>query len=222
MSKKGSDRRQRRKPRRYSPRILVVGEGKRTEYNYFATFAPHFKRANGPAIVPRQPRQTGSPVTIVREAIRIRENDKDFDARQGDRCYCLLDVEPHDTEKAPLLNEALELAEQKGIRILLSNPSFEFWLLCHVANASSLKSSLADPQAADKALRGILGVGKRELNADESRFHKLVDRARTAASAAREIHCQHHAAVPDIRRANPSTTVYLLVEYLLGASETPP
>ena len=199
-----------------------MGEGKRTEYNYFATFAPHCKRANAPAIVPRQPRQTGSPVTIVREAVRIRENDKDFDARQGDRCYCLLDVEPHDTEKAPLLNEALELAEQTGIHILLSNPSFEFWLLCHVANASSLKALLASPQEADKALRRIFGVGKNELNADENRFHRLVERAGAAASAAREIHCQHHAAVPDIRRANPCTRVYLLVEYLLGASETPP
>ena len=222
MSRKSSRGRRRCRPRRFSPRILVVGEGKRTEYNYFATFAPHCKRANAPAIVPRQPRQTGSPVTIVREAVRIRENDKDFDARQGDRCYCLLDVEPHDTEKAPLLNEASELAEQNGIHILLSNPSFEFWLLCHVANASSLKALLASPQEADKALRRIFGVGKNELNADENRFHRLVERAGAAASAAREIHCQHHAAVPDIRRANPSTTVYLLVEYLLGASETPP
>ncbi|MFP4173334.1 MAG: RloB domain-containing protein [Candidatus Hydrogenedentota bacterium] len=100
MSRKASRGRRRRCPRRYSPRILVVGEGKQTEYNYLATFAAHFKRANGPALVPRQPRQTGSPVTIVREAIQIAKNDVYFDSKQGDRCYCLLDVEPHDPTKA--------------------------------------------------------------------------------------------------------------------------
>ncbi|MFP4173335.1 MAG: RloB family protein [Candidatus Hydrogenedentota bacterium] len=121
-----------------------------------------------------------------------------------------------------MLTKALDLAERESIRVLLSNPSFEFWLLCHVKNANSLKSSLEAPQAADKALRQVLGFGKDELNADERRFDKLVEEAKTATSVAREIHCQHHAAVPDIRNANPCTTVYLLVEYLLAISCQPP
>ena len=220
MTKKGTRRRRNRPPRRVSPRIIVVGEGRETEYNYFTTFAQRFKDV-GPAVIPRRPRKTGSPLTIVEQAIQFLDEDPYFEPKQGDRCYCLLDVEPHDGSKAASLDDAFARAKDNGIRILLSNPSFEFWLLCHADDEGVLKQRLAQPKDVDAALKQTFGVGKNELNANPRRFARLVEDAESATALARQVHSQYHGG-SSLRQANPGTEVYLLAEYFLGLASSPP
>lgn len=116
----------------------------------------------------------------------------------------------------------MRLADKTGIRVLLSNPSFEVWLLCHVATASEMKRSFHTPDAADQDLKKRGGFNKQELHSHPDRFISLVANAEQAVAVAKEVHLKFHGARDDIRDANACTTVYQLVEYILGYRSTPP
>ena len=166
--------------------------------------------------------QYGSPLEVVKSAIQRRDAESNYDPSHGDRCYCVLDVEPHDPAKRSPLANALKLASEKDVQVLLSNPSFEFWMLCHVATADELKHGFLDPEAADTELRKRAGVGKEELNKRPEQFEPFVKRAREAVTVAKNVHQTHHHACSDVRKANGCTEVYRLVEYLVGDAEAPP
>ena len=225
MAKRRRALRQRR-PRRFSPRIIIVGEGIKTEYNYFATLGPKYKRSGGPALMPHIPSRTGSAIAIVQSARRIVDNDQDFDRRRGDRCYCILDVEPHDDAKQANLREAISLANNNDIHILLSNPCFEVWLLSHVAKSGKMMRQFNDPTAVDIMLQQLTRKGKAEFNSDSRLFgNLLIPHVTQAVHVAKEVHTQLLRQQNDANSwvpPNASTDVYKLVAYVIGETDTPP
>ncbi len=70
-------------------------------------------------------------MTVVRDAISAKKQ-QEMDATRGamfvpyDAVWCVCDVDQH-----PKIREAIKLAEQKGVKMAISNPSFEFWLVLH-------------------------------------------------------------------------------------------
>jgi hypothetical protein len=107
--------------------VLVVGEGRETEPNYFdglkredavaARFTVTVKK--GPGI---------SPEKIVEEAVKYKlqaaARSEDFD-----EVWCVMDTEG--PEKRGSLARALRMARDNDIKVCLSNPAFEVWLLSH-------------------------------------------------------------------------------------------
>ncbi len=68
-----------------------------------------------------------TPLTLVeaaREAKRIASSEVDS-------YWCVFDVESPDTH--PYLKEAVIMARDNGIRLAISNPCFEIWLILHLA-----------------------------------------------------------------------------------------
>lgn len=158
-------------------------------------------------------------VGVVKRAIRQREQDRrnqKFSKRDGDRVYALIDVEPHDPSKAAALQEALDIASKEDVCVLLSNPCFEFWLLCHVAEANELCRSFRDPQALDHELRNRGNRGKDDLHQNPNLFDRFLPKAPHAVAIARHVHQIHHHSTADIRSANACTQVYELVSALLS------
>ena len=56
--------------------------------------------------------------------------DYDFDSENGDLAFCFMDLDCS-REKEKQLREAAALALQKGIHLVVSNPCFELWFMCH-------------------------------------------------------------------------------------------
>jgi len=116
-----------RNPRPRKLKLLVVCEGKSTEFTYLDglcheqgvqdRFAPQLRRGRG-----------GDARVVVRSAINERDRQKHRDEAY-EEVWCVLDVEG--IEETARLNEAIALARREHMQLALSNPSFEVWLIAH-------------------------------------------------------------------------------------------
>ena len=138
----GSGRDRNRKPARRQafrdprPRLLIVCEGEKTETQYFEQFA-RFHR-NSLVKVEVAP-EHDKALPAVRIAKRLKAEASASAKREGDAnlkydaVWCVFDVDEH-----PHVPEALVMAQKNGIKIALSNPCFELWLILHVRDAPGM------------------------------------------------------------------------------------
>lgn len=105
-------------------RVLIVGEGRETEYNYFVGFRnANQKELEAAATSVSVVRGRGGDATnIVRNAIKEARRFQP-DRRRGDRVFLAMDTEG--AGRAPELPAAKRLARDHGIEIVSSCPSFE-------------------------------------------------------------------------------------------------
>jgi hypothetical protein len=157
----------------------------------------------------------GSCLAVVHQAIAELEKaaarGEDFD-----EVWCVFDVEQAGQKKQVI--KARALADQHRIRLALSNPCFEVWLLAHFDRT---KKAFADCDAVIKALNKHWqsGLGQDYEKNDEKVYERLTSRTETAIDHARNVREQDWAASADIIDCNSATDVYLLVGRLLGPSE---
>ena len=123
-----SDSLRRRPPRREPKRrLLIVTEGEVTEPEYFKALQHHCK-----ALL--EIRSAGVPKTCVEMAVNLlakdAQNFKDSKL-QFDEAWCVFDVDNHS------LDEAKQQAKVNKIRLAVSNPNFELWLLLHFEEQNS-------------------------------------------------------------------------------------
>ncbi|MFD3456754.1 RloB family protein [Streptomyces sp. NPDC058691] len=104
--------------RNLNKRILVVCGAEKTEKQYLEGLRDSKRKAN---IAIKIRIEATDPLAVVRAAVRYRDTDKDA----FDECWVVIDVDEFD------LRPANKLAQREGIRIALSNPCFEYWLLLH-------------------------------------------------------------------------------------------
>lgn len=115
-----------RSPRR---RLLLVCEGRVTEPEYFRGFERWVRNSTVEVVIPDD---HGVPLTLVEHAHRCNREASQRAARERDsylsydEVWCVFDVDEH-----PRLNEAVQLAQARGIQVAISNPCFELWLLLH-------------------------------------------------------------------------------------------
>lgn len=121
---------ERRKPTRdVRSRILVVCEGKITEPEYLRAFI-RLTRNNLAEV--EIVGGAGDPKRIVEHALERRRAadaraQKESDSTlKFDFVWCVFDVDDH-----PRLNDARQQARDNGIRLAVSNPCIELWLLIH-------------------------------------------------------------------------------------------
>jgi hypothetical protein len=150
-----SDLGRRRGGRPERRRILVVAEGERTERQYLEGLVKH-ARATGLTVLPVDVHGLGrDPMSVVKKAVHLRDDDR---KRRGprdryDEVWCVFDVDKHHT-----LAAAVALAERQSLRVAISNPCFELWLLWHFedyskpATAASLKDRLKPRGCANKTI----------------------------------------------------------------------
>jgi hypothetical protein len=191
--------------------ILIVGEGRETEPNYFRALRnEQVVRQNFNVVVKKG--QGGSPVAVVKQAIE----EKNKAATRGedfDEIWCVFDVEGADRRQQVL--EARRLAELNGIWLALSNPSFEVWLLSHFVRT---KRSFA---SSDKVVDELAKYWRREFEQDyhkidEHLYARVAGRTQKAIDNARRVREQDWDASNDLLDCNSSTEIYLLVQRLLG------
>lgn len=130
--------------------IVVFCEGERTEVEYIKGLKRLMQDRGTVSVKVEVDPRHAVPLTLV-EAAADRSRDGEID-----EVWCVYDVEaptPH-----PNLAEAKKLADRSGVRLAVSNPCFELWLLLHDHDVSAY---LTTAQAVKDARRlpGVSGKG---------------------------------------------------------------
>ena len=197
------------RPRRRS--LLIQCEGEKTEPNYLDELCKACGVRQRLEVKVKPGKEQNAVVTV--EAAIVEGSRKRLGERIYDDVCCVLDVE-HSGHEAKL-NEAIALAQKHSIRLFLSNPSFEVWLIAHFERVTR---DFADGSAAEaylnthwqKQFNGDYDKGDPKLHA------KLADRVQAATGNAQWIlETFHENAL--CRSANSSTEVYQLVRELLAS-----
>lgn len=128
-----------------------------------------------------------------------------YDHQEHDERWLLLDTDhaiqgPHVRQFVA----ALQTARQRGIRVALSRPCFELWLLLHHVSENEVKE-LADCRAVDNRLREVLGTyDKTRLVAE----HYPLKSVSEACARARRLDGAEGGGIPN----NNSTRVFEIWE----------
>lgn len=183
------------------PRILIVCEGSATEPGYFSDLR---QIAHVRAVEVVVDDASGVPKTLVERAV-VRKKASERDARRAgdinlrfDEVWCVFDVDAH-----PRLDEALQQAAANGIRVALSNPCFELWVLLHFQD----QRGFIDRHSAARACRRHLPRYEKHVTYRELAEHYDLAVQRAEALVAWQ---ETRGCVGD----NPTTFVHRLTERL--------
>lgn len=138
--------------------------------------------------------RTGVPLTLVRAAID-RAADPEID-----ECWCVFDVEY--PQQHPRLDEAIRLATQHSVRVAVSNPCFELWLILHHEDQTAHLST----DQAERRSRALDGRTGKHI--DAGLYMPLRRQAARRAVALAERHARNGVVSSG---DNPSSTVYELL-----------
>lgn len=181
--------------------VVVFCEGRNSEPDYVNGLKrlPHVLR-NTALNIEIDPEQ-GTPLTLVKLAAeRIKDPEVD-------ECWCLFDVEW--PRNHPHLAETVDLAVRSGVRLAISNPCFELWLMLHqVSSTKFLNTGEAESQS-----RRL--DGRRGKRIDAAVYMPLRKAAAERAELLEKRHARNGTRFPD---DNPSSGMFRF----LTAVEEPP
>lgn len=173
-------------------KILVVIDAEETERQYLEQFngkssptIPHVKIVT----------KNKDPLTVVKHAIRL------FDSGDFDEAWCVFDED--DYKDGGTFQRAITAAG-KHIRLAVSCPCFELWLLLHFEECGS---ELNQKDALRRLRKHLPDYDKGALRCED--FHQYQADAIRRAEQLESRHGKDHQ--------NPSTGVWRLVKRLSGA-----
>lgn len=181
-------------------------EGEATELRYFAEMRAKLRRKTAAVLVWHGDHT--DPEGIVREAIKLRDEQAHRSTKTAtepyDQVWVVMDREKQNDPRREQLSRARELAARSHVRVALSIPSFEFWLLLHFHYTTGAFDGCS---AVKKELKKFIkNYHKAELPLDD-----LLARVATAVKHARQWRAHWDSASGD---RNPSTDVDELVKAL--------
>ena len=134
-----------------------------------------------------------------------------FDSDYGDLAFCFVDFDC-DKGKEQQIGEALELANSNNIHLIISNPCFELWYICHFTgspkNYLKSKDLLNDMpsyiKGYNKSMEAIYSLIKNETNVAIRNAEQLEKRA------------IEKGYTPHTADFSPATDVYKIFQLILG------
>jgi RloB-like protein len=180
--------------RRERKTVVLFCEGQASEPDYINGLKrlPAI-RANTALVIEIDPQQ-GVPLTLVERAVERSRDD------EVDECWCVFDVEW--PLNHPNLAQAIQLARANRIRLAISNPCFELWLILHLQD----HTAFLDTAAAERRSRQLDGRPGKRIDAAVYLPLRRVAGERAARLAVR--HERNGTAFP---RDNPSSTMFELL-----------
>ncbi len=185
------------------PAILIVCEGTRTEFYYFRALKEDFSlRSVHIKPIGRD------PLSLVRAAAHEAR------AQGINQVWCVFDHEfaPQNVQFAPAVVEA----EDRGFRLAVSNPSFEFWLLLHYVPSTG---QFDDNDQLEEALRARCPQYEKNWKGCYEELRPLQPQAIANADL---VLAHHQRTDPGTRFPHPSTNVHQLVQRLATPHENSP
>jgi len=182
--------------------ILVFCEGKNTEPDYVGGLKRLPQVQENTALNIEIHPDQGAPLTLVEMAVRR------IDDPEVDECWCLFDVEW--PQNHPNLDAALTLADANGIRLAISNPCFEVWLILHYQDHTRFENT----SAVEKASR--LLDRRKGKTIDAAAYMPLRQAASRRAAALDRRHARDGNVFPN---NNPSSGMYRFIEAVEESQE---
>lgn len=185
-------------------RVLIVCEGQKTEPAYFKELRKYFRL--NPVNVVIADRGCGlDPKRLVEYAIEEFNKSRDFD-----HVYCVFDRDKH-----PSFDEALNkirstTLKKATIRAITSTPCFELWLLLHFKYTTRPFGSAGNDSNCALVVSDLKNHIPNYEKGNSNIFSTVSDKLDTAVKNAKQLAEYHKTS----GTSNPSTDVYLLVEYL--------
>lgn len=183
------------------PRILVLCEGQVTEFEYFDALR---REEQNQLVEVEIDFKGGAPKTLVERAA-LRKRNSEEEARHAhdenlkyDEVWCVFDVDEH-----PKLPDARQQARDNGIKLAISNPCFELWLLLHFREQNA--------HIGRKALASLLRKYIRNYHKHVP-FEALRDGYAEALKRAQQLD-KRQREIGD-EGGNPSTNVHRLTELI--------
>jgi RloB-like protein len=177
-------------------RVLVVSNGTSTEVSYFKGLRNAYRRSNVKIkIVDKR----GAPGRLVEHAKQLQAMNGEFD-----EVWCVFDVDEFD------LGRPVSDATAADLRIAVSNPCFEVWLLLHHGDR---RAPFQSAKEAERALKDLLPQWSKSNTRYEDfqqGMLKAVERARDLDPTGKDYRC------------NPSTGVWQLILVVLPPELIPP
>jgi len=188
--------------------MLIATEGvNKTERNYFLEFN---RKQDFYRIVLASGSST-DPIGIVKEAILSYEKFG-LETVSGDIAYAVFDT---DFGKEMQIEEARSLAKKNGIKLALSNPCFEVWLMLHFRFSTKGYYSNEEVNA---EISKIWPDYRKNISSFES-IHSQGKTAINRANRLKRFHTET-GAKGEIEYCNPSTDVHRIVELLIDNNKT--
>nr|WP_233261445.1 RloB family protein [Vitiosangium sp. GDMCC 1.1324] len=174
-------------------------EGENTEPQYIDAFRKWCRNSRVDVEIAKE---RGVPLTLVRAA-KERKVQAEKEASKAeddniayDEVWCVFDVDEH-----PNLSDAQQMASANGIKLAISNPCFELWLLLHFRENPGMQHR----HDVQKMVVGFV-----------SDYDKHVDfelfKVGYPAAVMRAKRLDEHASADGESGRNPTTNVYQLTE----------
>lgn len=196
-----------RKPRKQKNKIIIAVEGKnKTEKLYFDNFDDGKKSYS---ITIAKGNDT-DPLKLVKSL------DKEIKKRglslsEGDIVFCVFDVDV-DPNKNKIINEAIEFAKEKDIKIITSTPCVELWFLLHFEYTTANLTNIE----VIKRLKKFYSNYEKNINIFPN-INSNVDVAIKNAKQLEKYQKDNNKKIGTVE-ANPNTEMYKIVEYLIKNS----
>ena len=198
-----------RKNRRTKENILFEFEGNnKTEEIYFRNFQ---KRGNPYNIKFAYGHDT-NPVGMVKSLISYMKKE-DISIENNDKIYCVFDADI-DHNKQKRIDEAIKLASENGIEIIMSTPSFELWYRLHYSYTSKVYSSNKE---LINDLKNYIPLYKKSMDI----YDIIKDKTDSAVDNSKRLEKEQIENGKEINNisCNPYTAVYKPIEYMLNRSK---
>ena len=189
--------------------ILIVCEDGKSSPDYFDRFRK--KLHLGTVNVEICGEECGSaPISVVDFAKKKKSEIKTSTTRDDyDEIFCVVDVDEHIT-----LGDAIQKARDNGLKLIISNPCFEYWYILHFEEAGSFYTNR--PQLYKK-LESLLGHRYEKSGCDF--FETIYPRTKTAIGNAKAILSGQWHNEEDLSKCDPSTDVHRVVECIIDLHE---
>ena len=184
--------------------ILIGLEGtNQTENLYFS----NYNKREKPYIIKIAQGNFTDPVNMV-EAVSRSIKKYSLNLEEGDKAYCIFDAD-NNPNKDIQIKKAEAIAKQKGIEIIVSNPCFENWFLCHFRYLSKIQDNKEAIKELSKYIKGY------KKNKDI--FKEIEHLTKAAIKNAKKQELYHKKQNRDLNsaEANPSSGIYKIVEELI-------
>lgn len=196
--------------------ILIVVEGKKTEYNYFNSLVVDL-RLNTTTVKISQS-SGGDPLVVVYEAMKLIEQNKQDNQREGepkyDEIFCVFDEDGKSDKFQEACQQSVKIENCKAIT---SIPCFELWFLLHYRYTTKPFKNCTE---LNKDLESCLkreGILKKREQYDKSNpnwYAVLKPRINDAIANSKRLAGQNDGYY------NPFTNVHELVEKLRSQQKT--
>ncbi|MCS7484819.1 RloB family protein [Umezawaea endophytica] len=179
--------------------IVVFTEGKNSEPEYITGLKKLPQIADNVAMNLIIHPEHGVPLTLVELALD-RKHDKEVD-----ELWCIFDVEW--PKHHPNLDEAITLATKNDIKLAISNPCFELWLILHHKDYNKF----CNTGVAESASRKLDGRAGKSI--DPSVYIPL---RKVAAKRAKALESRHESNETRFPHDNPSSGMHSFLQSLEG------